>query len=75
MTRRSDDERFAVGESCPANFVDRVSVTEINGHVTIFYRRRDRIAQIALRGDLNSRIALCKIANSLAHAPGRTDEQ
>ena len=75
MTRCSDDERFAVGERCPANFVDRVGVTEIDRYVTVFYRWLDRIAQIALRGDLNFRIALCKIANRLSHAPGRADEQ
>ena len=57
-----------------ADFGNGVRVTEINHHVATFYRRLDRIAEIALRGDLNRRIGLRKFDNSFSHAPSRADE-
>ena len=75
MTRRSDDERFAVGERCPANFVCRVGMAEVDCHITIFHPRLDWIAQIAACGDLNVPIGVRQLEHSFSHASRRADEQ
>src|SRR6266705_335480 len=86
MPSRSDDDGSLMLQCCAANFVDRVGVTEIDHDIAISHRRFDGITQIALRDDLDIRIALGKSAsrtdsscgeidNRFTHAPGRTYEQ
>ena len=75
MSSRPDDERFTMLQHSAADFGNGVRVTEINRHAATFYRWLDRIAEIALRGDLNRRIGLREFDNGFPHAPSCANKQ
>src|SRR6202011_3836038 len=75
MSRRSDDQRFPVLRSRPADFVDRAGMTEINRDVAIFDGWIDCIAEIALRDNVDLWIVLGQIDNRLAHSTASPDQR
>src|SRR5207302_8438885 len=75
MPGRADDERFSTLRSRSADFVDRAGITEIDCDVAILQRRVDRVSDVALRDDVDLRIAAGQIENRLAHSTARPNQR
>src|SRR5205807_7344749 len=58
MSGRANDERFPMLQPCAADFFDRTCVTEIDRNIAILHRWFNRVAEIALRDDVDLRIVL-----------------
>src|ERR1043165_6851544 len=74
MTSRADNERFTMLDCGAADFVGGIGMAEIDQHIQIFYLPASRIAEVALRDDLDFRIVLGEIANGFSHAPSCANE-
>jgi hypothetical protein len=57
------------------NFFDRAGIAEIDCYVAIFHRWVDRVAEVALRDDVDLRNILRKIGNRPAHSAARTNQR
>src|SRR6266853_5597826 len=57
------------------NSFDCVGMTEIDRHIALCHRRFDCVTEIALRDDLDLRIALGKIDNRFSHSAGCTYQE
>src|SRR5260370_7986694 len=75
MPGRSNDKRFSILQRCAADFFDRARITEVDRNIAILDRWLDRVAEIALRDDLDLRVVPGKIDNRLAHSTARSDER
>src|SRR5882762_2754900 len=75
MSSRADHERFAILRGGTANFFDRARVAEIDRDIAILQGRFDRIAEIALRDDVDLRITFGQIDNRLPHSTARSDQR
>src|SRR5882762_2479675 len=75
MPGRANHERFSVLQSRPTDFVDRARIAEVDRNVASLDGWIDRVAQIALRDDVDLRIVLGQIGNRLAHSTARPDQR
>src|SRR5882724_12337433 len=75
MSSRADDERLVTMQHSAADFSDGVRVTKIDRNVAILHSRLDRVAEVALRNDIDFAIGPGEVDNRFPHASSRADEQ
>src|SRR5439155_9203824 len=75
VTGRPNHQRLAMPQGSVTDFSDGVGLAKIDSDVATLHSRFDRIAKVASCDDVDLRIVLRKIANGLAHATSRANEQ
>src|SRR5258707_7178448 len=75
LTGRPNHQRLAMLQGKATDFSNGVGLAEIDSYIAILHSRLDRIAKVASRDDVDLWIVLRRIANGLAHATSRANEQ
>ena len=75
MSGGTDDKWLSILQCDAANLLDGIGMTKIDRYARFFHRRFDRVAEIALRHDVDLRIVPSKIDNRFSHPAGCADER
>src|SRR5438477_1209987 len=75
MSSCSDHERLAMLQRRATDFIDRTRVAKIDCDIAILESLHNRVADVALRDDVDLRVVFGKVDNRLAHSTARSDQR